>query len=79
MRGRWAFRARRALRVEGLLTLEDIGGLVGVNKTAVSKWERGVCLPAVQYVVLLCDLFDVTVEWLLEGRGRRSRRGGANG
>ncbi len=47
-------------------TLEQIGHLVGVNKSTVMRWERGdtwkINIPTLQF---LADHFHVSLQWLL--------------
>jgi transcriptional regulator with XRE-family HTH domain len=51
---------RRALRVSAGLSLETVAGLLGVHKTAVSRWERGRREPRgdlrSRYAVVLSEL-----------------------
>lgn len=51
-------------------TLENIGSLVGVNKSTVMRWERGdtwkINLPTLQF---LADHFHVPLSWLMGENG----------
>lgn len=51
------------------LSQEKFGDILGVGKTAVSKWERGaVTLP--EYTIkLICKEFNVDYIWLTTGQG----------
>ena len=59
-------RRLKACREKSGETLEQIGQLVGVNKTTVMRWERGdtwkINLPTLQF---LADHFHVSLQWLL--------------
>lgn len=59
-------RRLKACREHSGETLEQIGQLVGVNKTTVMRWERGdtwkINIPTLQF---LADHFHVSLQWLL--------------
>lgn len=59
-------RRLRACREKSGETLEQIGQLVGVNKSTVMRWEKGdtwkINMPTLQY---LADHFGVSSKWLL--------------
>jgi len=48
------------------LTQEDVAAQVGVSGQAVSKWEKGECLPDVYNLKLLGRLYRVSVDSLLD-------------
>ena len=41
---------------------------IGVDESAISRWRRG-RPPSIENVVKLCDVLDLSVDWLLTGRG----------
>lgn len=51
------------------LTLERFGDALGVQKSAVSKWERGENSVPEQMFKSICREFDVREEWLRTGEG----------
>ena len=57
---------RRALRLEAGLTLDDIAGKLGVTRSAVSRWERGLRKPQgrnrIAYASLLTELEKVVAD-----------------
>lgn len=55
-----------ALRTEKGYTQEKLGKMLGVGKTAVSKWENGTTQPRLPMLEKISACFDVTVEELLE-------------
>ena len=59
-------RRLKACRERSGETLEQIGQLVGVNKTTVMRWERGdtwkINIPTLQF---LANHFHVSLQWLL--------------
>ena len=38
---------------------------IGLNKAAISKWEKGSQTPSTEYISYLCDFFQVDANWLL--------------
>lgn len=61
-----SFIARK--RKEQGLTQMQLGQALGVTDRAVSKWERGKCLPDASCMLELCKLLHVDVNELLLGR-----------
>ena len=57
-------------RIKELRTMRDmsqqaLGDLLGVNKVTVSQYERGVRKPDINVVAALCDIFNVSSDYLL--------------
>lgn len=52
------------LRNKNGLTQKELGKLLGVSDKAVSKWETGEAMPRTAKLVLITDLFGVTMEQL---------------
>lgn len=56
----------RELRDRNRLSTRDIADVLGFNNpTAVFKWMRGDTLPTVDNLVILADLFGVTINDIL--------------
>ena len=49
------------------LTQADVAEKLGITDRAVSKWERGLCLPDSSQMLPLCRILDITVSELLSG------------
>ena len=49
------------------LTQMQLAERLGVTDRAVSKWERGICMPDSSIMLLLCDTIKITVNDLLRG------------
>lgn len=47
------------------LSQEGFGEQMGVSRQAISKWESDVCLPEVEKLVTMSQIFGVSVGWLL--------------
>ena len=46
---------------------EDLAEYLGITNRAVSKWERGICLPDASIMLKLCEKLDISVNELLSG------------
>ena len=55
-----------SLRKESGLTQSELAGKMGVTDKAVSKWERDVCCPDVSTIPKLAELFEVSVDDLMQ-------------
>ncbi len=53
------------LRIRHGLTQQELGQQIGVQKAAVSKYERGVIAIPQKLIDTLCNIFDVTADELL--------------
>lgn len=54
----------KQLRLSNNLSQEDVAKKLGVSKSAVSQWERGVKQPKNEMRQALCDLFNVNLDYL---------------
>lgn len=55
-------------RKQAGLSQEQLGERLGVSRQAVSKWESGQANPDVDYLARMCDVLEVSSDWLLLGR-----------
>lgn len=55
----------KELRQERGLSQQALAKQIGVSQKAVDFWERGVNEPKASYIVLLCDFFGVSADYLL--------------
>ena len=51
----------KELRKEKGYTQETLGEKVGVTNKTVSRWETGTYMPPVECLVLLSDIYDVSI------------------
>lgn len=54
-------------RQEKGFTQEELAEELGISNRAISKWERGVCLPDANNMAKLCRLFKISYNELLSG------------
>ena len=57
----------RRLRTERGLLQDDLAAAVYVSRQTVSSWENDKTYPDVQSLVLLSQLFDVSIDELIQG------------
>lgn len=55
-------------RKEKKLTQEQLAEKMNVSINAVSKWERGLNMPDISNMSELCNILEITINELLEGR-----------
>jgi transcriptional regulator with XRE-family HTH domain len=53
------------LRREKGLSQEQLADYLSVSRQAVSKWEAGQTMPALDKIILLADIFGVSVDYLV--------------
>ncbi len=53
------------LRKRDKITQEELAERIGVSRQSVSKWETGEAYPETDKLILLCDLFAVSLDALL--------------
>ncbi len=56
-----------AKRKEKELTQKDVASFLGITDRAVSKWERGICLPDASIMQPLCSILGISITELLLG------------
>lgn len=52
------------------LSQEDLAAKIGVSRQAISKWERAEASPDTDNLILLADIYGVTLDELLKGEGK---------
>lgn len=63
----------QTLRKAKGLTQSELADMLSVSNKTVSKWESGVGLPEITTLVILADIYDVTVDDILRGSKRATR------
>ncbi len=56
----------KELRAEKGLTQAQLAKQIGVSQKAIDYWERNVNEPKASYIVMLCDYFRISADYLLE-------------
>lgn len=57
----------KELRREKNLTQEELGEKVGVTNKTISKWENGNYMPPIDVLMLLSEMYGVTINEILSG------------
>ncbi len=55
------------LRKDKKLTQDDLAKIMLVDRTTISKWERGVYIPSIEYLLVLQKIFKVSIYEILSG------------
>ena len=63
----------RELRVKSGLTQNEIATKLGVSGQTILNWENGIYEPKINQLILLADLFNVSVDYLVERKGNEKR------
>ncbi len=56
------------LRQKASVTQEKLADAMGVSRQSVQKWESGAALPDPEKIAALADFFDVSLDFLMQGR-----------
>ena len=56
----------QALRKQKNISQEQLAEQLNVSRQAISKWETSECLPDIENIVQLSNIFDVTTDYLLK-------------
>lgn len=54
----------RGLREKSEISQSELAELLGITRTAVWAWEKGITIPRQKTLVVLADLFGVTLDFL---------------
>lgn len=55
----------KKLRVVNNMTQEELANKLYVTKQAVSKWENAICLPDIENIEKICEIFKIKIDDLL--------------
>ncbi|WP_337381411.1 helix-turn-helix transcriptional regulator, partial [Ruminococcus sp.] len=56
------------------LSQEDLANKIGVSRQAVSKWERAEASPDTDNLILLAEIYGVSLDELLKGESNNSSK-----
>lgn len=59
----------RERKVKGL-SQKELASLLNVSDKLISKWESGRALPSVEYIEVLCNVFDKDFNYFLQKDNR---------
>ena len=55
----------KELRTEYHLSQEKLGDMLAVSQDTISLWENNKALPNIEYVILMCNIFQISADYLL--------------
>ena len=55
----------KSLRESNNMTQADLARRLGITRSSVNAWEKGISVPSTQYVVELANIFRVSTDYLL--------------
>lgn len=58
----------RLLRLKFSMSQEEMAGKLGVSRQTISKWESGGAYPEIDKLIIISDLFDVSIDFLLKDK-----------
>lgn len=58
----------KELRKEHELTQEQLGEKIGVTNKTISRWENGNYLPPAESLIMLSDIYSVSINEILSGQ-----------
>lgn len=47
-------------------TQEDLASILNISRQAISKWENSKCLPDIENLIILCNLYKISIENILQ-------------
>ena len=62
------------LRKRDKITQEELADRLGVSRQAVSKWETGEAFPETDKLIMLCDMFNVSLDELVRGNAVKEEK-----
>lgn len=57
----------KELRIEKNISQEELAFEINVSRQTISKWEKGIVTPDTNNIKALCDFFNVTYDYLING------------
>ena len=60
----------RELRKGRNMTQQDLADTLGVERSSISKYEKGAAIPSDELKIKLANLFDVTIDYILGREGQ---------
>lgn len=55
----------RELRIQNNMSQQELADKIHVTKQTISQYERGIREPDYDYLLALCDIFNVSVDYIL--------------
>lgn len=62
----------KELRREKGMTQDELGKEIGVTNKTISKWENGNYMPPIDVLMLLSEMYNVSINEILTGQNENS-------
>ena len=56
----------KELRKENNLTQKQVAKLLNKSETGYASWEQGLSEPSINDIILLCKIYDISSDYLLD-------------
>lgn len=66
------------LRKENNYTQEQLAGILGVSRQAISKWESNITYPETDKLIRISELFDCSLDYLLKDSEETNQKNQSN-
>ena len=63
----------KQLRLSSKMTQSSLAEKLFVSDKVISKWEKGKSIPDVDILLDLSEIFDISIEYLLTGKSRKTK------
>ncbi len=63
----------KSLREDKDLTQDQLGDMLNVSRSLVSKWEHGTKIPAVDCLMALSKIYDITIDEIIYGERKNNK------
>lgn len=58
----------KELRKQNNMTQEQLGEQIGVTNKTISRWETGSYMPPIEYLKLLSDIYQISINEIIAGK-----------
>lgn len=62
----------KALRKSAGLSQVELADKIGIHVKTISKVERGICGMSVDYLILISEFFQVTIDYIVKNNGEKT-------
>lgn len=52
-------------RIKNGLSQNELALILNISRQAISKWERGLCFPDIENIILLAKLYNTSLESII--------------
>ena len=63
----------KKIRKDKNITQRELAAMLGIERSTVSKWEKGISIPRGKTLIKLAEILECTVDELLIKEGKRPK------